>query len=98
MKQRITSQQLAELPLDALQKWLDWCSFRSYPQKAGIGEMIEFLIKYNKLEIDHDETAGVHKYWIEFSYFQDTPYRLPEPCDALWEATKEVLMRGGERQ
>ena len=81
MKQRITSDQLLELPIDALNKWMWWCESKGYSQRASIGELIEYVVE--------------HKPRGPLGISRLTWKTEVGPCDDLWKEIKEVL-KGGE--
>ena len=94
MKQHITQEQLNELSIEAYSKLGDWLSkgeqFKTRDLLLCIGQMVEFL------EEEFNTTMSSWQTWtvtLDQGKFNKTEKRFvaTELCDALWEATKEVL-------
>lgn len=105
MKQIITNKQFLELSKEGKDKYFDWCTKKGLYKKTdqeisssgavikgniplwNIGQMIEFLDEDSKFLC----LLNSKDHW-EVGYSVDHPdWDGIELCDALWEATKEVL-------
>lgn len=93
MKQHITPKQAREVTeekfysiFDEVVVRKDWANF--HHKKVTIGKMIEFLYsKGHKITVDNCKPSSV-KDWLT-----GEEYCQMELCDALWEATKNVLQK-----
>ena len=90
MKQHITQEQLEELSGENREKIRNFC--------LSIGQMIEFLNKdrpHGTLIMCTEDIDSNKHGWRVVLQYTDTEVRkypfIPELCDALWEAVKEVL-------
>lgn len=63
-----------------------------YLPLLSIGQMIEFLNE-NSMRITRQDHEGAECWYIEHSKFDNNKIWMfiPELCDALWEAVKQVL-------
>lgn len=88
MKQKIVTDQYAELNEKEMEILRNWCESRGYhPASVRIGEMIEFIGNGLEITVYNDGSAGVTAIdptWKSLSGESNL-------CDALWEACKEKL-------
>lgn len=103
MKQNITVEQLSELSEKAQQRYLqaftgkDGSDFighisgRIIHSLTNIGQMIEFLQQYSKMEMVWNRVINL---WEYKRSYRDEMKTYGELVDALWNSVKEVLEKG----
>ena len=94
MKQHITIKQYRELKGEGVEKWVEWCLEKKYDfsQFPDIGQMIEFLDENDRLNFSVSMTGPEKEYIHNISFVSSLVNpKYKDPCDALWEAVKEVL-------
>ncbi len=99
MKQDITKEQFNELSGQAQERLLQWVQEKHYDPFLTIGQMMEFLDEHaeHRYGIDPLDTDDMPHRWMVKEYAPEVQpgfwYGITskEPCDALWEAVKEVL-------
>ena len=88
MKQRITSEQLAELT-DAERETIAPFVGQGEPPLLSLGQMMAFL------DAKAGKEGGWHSFWERerARVYRNALNEERDPCDVLWDAVKEVLRR-----